>query len=117
YQTISPESRKLSQMSFLDLYEKGHIYRDFRPTYWDWVDQTAIAQAEIENKEMPGVMNEVEFAVVSSQLSEGSLTDNRQPTTDNFPITIATTRPELLGACVAVMYHPEDPNAGKYADK
>ncbi len=100
YQTISEESRKLSQMSFLDLYEKGHIYRDFRPTYWDWVDQTAIAQAEIENKELPGVMNEIEFTLE-----------------DSSPLVIATTRPELLGACVAVMYHPEDPNAAKYKDK
>jgi valyl-tRNA synthetase len=87
-------------MSFLDLLKKGEAYRDFRPTYWDWVDQTAIAQAEIENKEMPGVMNEILFT-----LEDGS------------PLHIATTRPELLGACVAVMYHPEDPNVAKYKDK
>ena len=54
YQTISDDVRRLSQMSFLDLLKKDQAYRDFRPTYWDWVDQTAIAQAEIENKEMPG---------------------------------------------------------------
>ncbi|HEU5047752.1 MAG TPA: valine--tRNA ligase [Rickettsiales bacterium] len=97
YQTISDEVRMLSQMSFLDLMRKGEAYRDFRPTYWDWVDQTAIAQAEIENKEMPGTMNEIEFML------EGET-----------PIVIATTRPELLGACVAVMYHPDDPNASNY---
>ncbi len=100
YQTISDDVRRLSQESFLDLLEKGDAYRDFRPTYWDWVDQTAIAQAEIENKEMPGVMNEIEFTLE-----------------DGTPLIIATTRPELLGACVAVMYHPEDPNAAKYRDK
>jgi len=100
YQTINDDVRKLSQMSFLDLLQKGEAYRDFRPTYWDWVDQTAIAQAEIENKEMPGVMNEIEF-----ELSSGE------------KIIIATTRPELLGACVAVMYHPEDPKAKDYKDK
>jgi len=100
YQTISDDVRKLSQASFLDLLVKGEAYRDFRPTYWDWVDQTAIAQAEIENKEMPGVMNEIEF-----NLEDGT------------PIVIATTRPELLGACVAVMYHPEDHNATKYKGK
>lgn len=105
YQTISDDVRKLSQQSFLDLLQKGEAYRDFRPTYWDWVDQTAIAQAEIENKELPGTMNEIEFRVQSSEFSE------------EFPIVIATTRPELLGACVAVMYHPEDPNAGKYKGK
>ncbi len=97
YQTISDDVRKLSQLSFLDLLKKNEVYRDFRPTYWDWVDQTAIAQAEVENKEMPGVMNEIEF-----RLEDGS------------PLVIATTRPELLGACVAVMYHPEDLNAAKY---
>jgi valyl-tRNA synthetase len=100
YQTISDDVRQLSQASFLDLLKSGNAYRDFRPTYWDWVDQTAIAQAEIENKEMPGTMNEIEFT-----LEDGS------------PLLIMTTRPELLGACVAVMYHPEDPNASTYADK
>jgi len=100
YQTISDESCKLSQASFIDLLSKGEAYRDFRPTYWDWVDQTAIAQAEIENKELPGVMNEIEFTL------EGGA-----------PLIIMTTRPELLGACVAVMYHPEDPNAKKYEGK
>ena len=100
YQTISDDVRKLSQASFVDLMRKGQAYRDFRPTYWDWVDQTAIAQAEIENKELPGTMNDIQFTLE-----------------DGTPIVIATTRPELLGACVAVMYHPEDPNAAKYKGK
>ncbi len=100
YQTISDDVRRLSQASFLDLIKKDQAYRDFRPTYWDWVDQTAIASAEIENKELPGTMNEIEFA-----LDDGS------------SIVIMTTRPELLAACVAVMYHPEDPNASKYEGK
>ncbi len=100
YQTVSPSSRALSQRSFLDLLSSGNAYRDFRPTYWDWVDQTAIAQAEIENKEMPGVMNEILFTLE-----------------DGTELKIATTRPELLGACVAVMYHPEDENAEKYNGK
>lgn len=100
YQTISDDVRRLSQQSFLDLLAKGEAYRDFRPTYWDWVDQTAIAQAEIENKELPGTMSEIRFMLE-----------------DGTPLTIATTRPELLGACVAVMYHPEDPNAAKYEGK
>ncbi|NBX02692.1 MAG: valine--tRNA ligase [Alphaproteobacteria bacterium] len=100
YQTINDDVCTLSQASFIDLMKKGEAYRDFRPTYWDWVDQTAIAQAEIENKEMPGVMNEIEFT-----LEDGS------------PLVIMTTRPELLGACVAVMYHPEDANAAKYKGK
>ncbi|MGE0753880.1 MAG: valine--tRNA ligase [Alphaproteobacteria bacterium] len=100
YQTVSDEVISLSQRSFLDMAAKNEVYRDFRPTYWDWVDQTAIAQAEIENKELPGTMNEIEF-----NLEDGS------------PLFIMTTRPELLGGCVAVMYHPEDPNASKYEGK
>lgn len=100
YQTVSDDVTALSQASFLDLYNKGEVYRDFRPTYWDWVDQTAIAQAEIENKDMAGAMYDLRFALE-----------------DGAPITIATTRPELLGACVAVMYHPEDTNAAKYKGK
>lgn len=100
YQTVSDDVTALSQASFLDLYNKGQAYRDFRPTYWDWVDQTAIAQAEIENKDMAGAMYDLRF-----KLEDGS------------DLTIATTRPELLGACVAVMYHPEDANASNYKGK
>lgn len=117
YQTISDDVRKISQASFIDLLQKNQAYRDFRPTYWDWVDQTAIAQAEIENKEMPGVMNEIVFEVDGeSWMVNGDKinTTNHQPLST---ITIMTTRPELLGACVAVMYHPEDPNAAKYKGK
>ena len=98
YQTISDDVRQLSQASFVDLLKKNDAYRDFRPTYWDWVDQTAIAQAEIENKDMPGMMHEIEFTLE-----------------DGMALVIATTRPELLGACVAVMYHPDDENAARYA--
>jgi valyl-tRNA synthetase len=92
YHTISEDSRRISQMSFLDLYEKGHAYRKIQPMLWDPVDRTAIAQAEIEDKEMPSTMNDVKFTCLET----------------GEDIVIATTRPELLGACVAVFYHPED---------
>jgi len=91
YQTISAQSRKLSQMSFLDLIKKGRIERKDSPTFWDPVDRTAIAQAEIEDKERQSTMNYVIFK-----------------TEDGQDLTIATTRPELFAACLAVMYHPED---------
>ena len=91
YQTISPQSRKLSQMSFIDLYNKGHIEKRDAPTFWDCIDRTAIAQAEIEDHPKDGVMNYITFKAESG---------------DN--LTIATTRPELIPACVAVFYHPED---------
>ena len=91
YQTISPESQAISQLSFVDLIHKERAYRSFSPTLWDPVDQTALAQADIEDKEMPSCMNDIRFV-----------------TEDGEPLVIATTRPELLAACVAVFYHPED---------
>lgn len=91
YQTISPRSRKISQMSFLDLFKKSHVEQRKAPTFWDPVDRTAIAQAEIEDKERQGFMNDIIFT-----------------TEDGENIVIATTRPELIPACVAVLYHPED---------
>ncbi|AEV92573.1 MAG: valine--tRNA ligase [Rickettsia slovaca] len=94
YQTISPLSRKISQMSFLDLVQKEEIYRTNQPILWDPVDGTALAQADIEDKEKTSLMNYITFK-----------------TEQGDPLTIATTRPELLPACVAVFYHPDD---GRY---
>ena len=92
YHTISEHSRRISQLSFLDLYNKGHAYRELKPFFWDPVDQTAIAQAEIVDKEMPSLFNDILFGVEDS----------------DEKITIATTRPELIPACVGVFYHPDD---------
>ncbi|TDG94749.1 valine--tRNA ligase [Cardinium endosymbiont of Culicoides punctatus] len=92
YQTISPPSRKLSQMSFLDLLAKGEIYRSEQPMLWDPVDGTALAQADIEDKERDSYMNDIIF--------------HHEPTHE--PLHIATTRPELLPACVALFFHPDD---------
>jgi valyl-tRNA synthetase len=91
YQTISPRSRAISQMSFLDLVQKGQVYRNDQPMLWDPVDQTALAQADIEDKEKQSVMNEIVFEVEDGQ-----------------KLAIATTRPEMLPACVALFYHPDD---------
>ncbi len=97
YQTISAESRKLSQMSFLDLYKKQEVYRQLQPMLWDPVDQTAIAQAEIVDKEIDSFWNDIYFGVDGSEEK----------------ITIGTTRPELIPACVAVFYHPDDERYNK----
>jgi valyl-tRNA synthetase len=90
YQTISPHSQKISQMSFLDLYEKGHIVRKKSPVFWDPIDKTAIAQAEIEDKERKGIMYYIKFAI------------------DDQNLIIATTRPELIPACVSIFVNPQD---------
>lgn len=92
YHTISEDSRKISQLSFLDLFNKERAYRKLQPMLWDPVDQTAIAQAEVEDKEMPSQKNYLHFGLDGSDRK----------------IEIMTTRPELLGACVAVIYNPND---------
>jgi valyl-tRNA synthetase len=91
YHTISPEVQKISQMSFLDLFNKGYIYRKSQPILWDPVDCTALSQADIEDKEKDSVMNDIIFK-----------------TEDGRDLIIATTRPELLPACVAVFFNPMD---------
>ena len=98
YQTISPQSQKISQASFVDLYRKGLVEKKFEPVFWDISDRTALAQADLIDKEVEGLMNYIEFEV------EGS----------NEKIIIMTTRPELLPACVAVMVHPEDERYKKF---
>ena len=98
YQTISPESQKISQASFLDLHKKGLVEKKFEPVFWDISDRTALAQADLIDKEVEGVMNEIEFSI------DGS----------DEKIIIMTTRPELLPACVAVMVHPDDERYKKF---
>lgn len=98
YQTISKSSRKISQLSIIDLYRKGHLTRRPQPTLWDPVDRTALAQAEVVERELPGVMHQIRFAME-----------------DGSNLVVASTRPELLGACVAVLYHPENPRASALA--
>lgn len=91
YATIDPHCRKISQLSFLDLIEKGHAYNVDAPTVWDVDFKSAVAQAEIEDREIPGAFHDLTFQV------EGGET-----------FTVATTRPELLPACIAVVAHPDD---------
>lgn len=92
YATISPFAQRIAQMSFLDLFEKGHIYSKYAPVMWDVDFQTSIAQAEMEDRDSPGLLYDLKF-----------LTEN-----PNLTFTISTTRPELLPACVGVACHPDD---------
>ncbi len=97
YSTIDPLSRRISQWSFLDLYRKGRIYRAQAPNPWCVECQTAIAQAEIDDAERTTTFYTLAFA----------LADQGSAAEPQF-IEIATTRPELLPACVAVFVHPAD---------
>ena len=90
YSTIDDNSRKISQKSFLDLYKSGIVYKKEFPTIWCPSCQTAIAQAELEDKEGNALFSTLRFSVGGKDLF------------------IATTRPELLDACVAVFVNPKD---------
>ena len=108
YRTISPVARKVSQMSFLDLYSKGKLYRKEEPIIWDVVDQTALAQTEAEDAEVESKMNYIEFG-----MSTPSTNNSDKRNIDK--LVIMTTRPELLPACVAIFAHPDD--KAKYEGK
>lgn len=91
YSTISPEVQKISQEYFLELFKQKRVYQKESPTLFCPSCQTAIAQAEMEDKEKQTIFNDIEFEL-----------------TDGNKIIIATTRPELLASCVAIFVHPED---------
>src|SRR5947208_6975124 len=97
YRTIDDLSRRTSQFSFVQLYKKGLAYRQEAPTIWCPECRTAIAQAELKDLE-----RESEFITIAFHLENGEV------------LPIATTRPELLPACVAVFVHPGDPRYQKY---
>ncbi len=98
YTTIGSLAQTISQRSFLGLLERGAAYQLEAPTLWDVDFQTAVAQAELEDRERPGAMHRVRFAA-----SDGAGAD----------ALIETTRPELLAACVALLAHPDD---ARFAD-
>jgi valyl-tRNA synthetase len=91
YRTIDERSQRISQLSFLDLHRKGLTYRQEAPTIWCPECHTAIAQADLENLERESM-----FVTLAFRRAKGEA------------LPIATTRPELLPACVAVFVHPED---------
>lgn len=91
YRTIEPRIQRMSQLSFLELYQMGRIYRKEAPTIWCPKCSTAIAQVELEDKELSSSFDDIIFKLE-----------------DGMQITIATTRPELLAACVAIFVHPDD---------
>ncbi|WP_435123668.1 valine--tRNA ligase [Halobaculum sp. D14] len=92
YQTIEPRVQRISQLSFLDLYEQGREYREKAPAIWCPECETAISQVETEDDEQDSHFHDIAFDVAG----------------DDEQFTISTTRPELLPACVAVFVHPDD---------
>ncbi|MGI8675307.1 MAG: valine--tRNA ligase [Nocardioidaceae bacterium] len=92
YTTIGDAARATSQKAFLRNLARGEAYQADAPTLWDITDQTAIAQAELEDREHPGAFYRIAF-----HRSDGS-----------GPVWVETTRPELIPACVALVAHPDD---------
>jgi valyl-tRNA synthetase len=92
YRTIDTHSQRVAQRAFLRNLERGEAYRADAPTLWDITFRTAVAQAELEDREAPSAYHKVRF---------------HGPGGDD--VIIVTTRPELIPACVALVAHPDDP--------
>jgi valyl-tRNA synthetase len=90
YRTDSPEYRRITQITFIDLFKRGLIYRDRRPVNWCPRCKTSLADAELEYRQRKNGLNYITFRL------EGG------------DVTIATTRPELLFACKLLAFHPGD---------
>ncbi len=99
YSTIDEHSQKVSQRSFINLVKQGDAYRKDFPTMWCPECQTSIAQAELEDKEYKELFSTLKFSCGGKEL------------------LIATTRPELLGACVAVFVNPKDKRYKSFVGK
>jgi valyl-tRNA synthetase len=90
YRTISKHAQRISQLAFLKNLERNEAYSAQAPTLWDVTFRTAVAQAELEDKEVPGAYHRIGFEGPEGQ------------------IFIETTRPELIPSCVALIAHPDD---------
>ena len=92
YATIARPAQRVSQLMFLRLLARKLAYQVEAPTLWDVDFRTAVAQAELEDREQPGAYHRIHFAK-----ADGS-----------GMVAIETTRPELIPACVALVAHPDD---------
>lgn len=100
YRTISDKVKRISQESFIHLYNKGFIYRKNEPSLFCTTCRTSVAQAELEDEEKDSFFNDIIFK-----------------TEDGQDLLIGTTRPELLPSCVAVLYNPKDARYKKLKNK
>jgi valyl-tRNA synthetase len=108
YATIGRRAQRVSQLAFLRLLERGLAYQIEAPTLWDVDFRTAVAQAELEDREVAGAYHRIRFALAAGVSG------------DSFGspfIEIETTRPELIPACVALVAHPDDERYKPLFDK
>src|SRR4051812_28154793 len=95
YTTIGVRARAVSQRAFLNNLARGEAYTAEAPTLWDVGFRTAVAQAELEDRDRPGASHRLRFHGPDG------------------PVEVDTTRPDLLPACVALVCHPSD---SRYAE-
>ena len=93
YTTIGEKARRTSQAAFLRNVARGEAYRHEAPTLWDVDFRTAVAQAELEDRELPGAYHRLRFSRVDES---------------GASVEIETTRPELVPSCVGLVAHPSD---------
>ena len=101
YATIDERCQRIAQRAFLGNLERGEAYQIEAPSLWDVTFGTAVAQAELEDRERPGAYHRIAFGRVGPNDASGG-------TVSNGTVEIETTRPELLAACVALVAHPDD---------
>jgi valyl-tRNA synthetase len=104
YATIGKRSQRVSQLAFLRLLRRGLAYQMEAPTLWDVDFKTAVAQAELEDRDMASAFHRIKFAISGTPLQPvpGTAAENA------VAVEIETTRPELIPACVALVAHPDD---------
>jgi valyl-tRNA synthetase len=103
YATIGRRAQRVSQIAFLHLLKRGCVYQTEAPTLWDVDFRTAVAQAELEDREVPGAYHRVRFTIDPPTASTVGSSPQAGGT-----VEVETTRPELIPACVALVAHPDD---------
>jgi len=105
YQTDAEYYRRVTQITFLLMLEKGMVYKAMHPVNWCTRCVTALGDAEIEYQDRETMLNYIKFYLEDEELEESEVVkiDHKGPY-----LTIATTRPELLPTCQMVAVHPDD---------
>ncbi|MCW4029061.1 MAG: valine--tRNA ligase [Candidatus Bathyarchaeota archaeon] len=101
YKTMNPDYWRRTQLSFIQLYQKGFMYQGTHPVNWCPRDETAIADAEVDHIKKEGMLHYIKFYLAGSQ----------------DYLLIATSRPEFIPACVAVEVNPNDERYSKYVGR
>jgi len=101
YKTMNPDYWRRTQLSFILLYQKGHMYQGTHPVNWCPRDETAIADAEVDHIKREGTLHYIKFPLAGSEEY----------------LLIATSRPEFIPACVAIEVNPNDERYAKYVGR